>query len=344
MEGKGRRRGGTYYACELNPRHHADKPWYAEHPKSVWVREDALTAAVHSFFATRILGPHRHENLDAELTAARGDTVDDTASRRANIRKQIDDLRRRQNKILDQLDGDEDDDLDPETRREFRQRLRGRFAETTTQIRKAEAECATLAAAPTGPRAGNADLLDHLPQIELCLPHAPIDLQRGLYDAFNLKIIYNRERHEATLEATVTADTLNSITHSIQQLTDSPTTTQVSTSHAVTAADEPQRPVSHALGAPNGIRTRATALKGRRPRPLDDGGRRSWWSVNARTWGLAHGAGGAWGQARWRPAPPRVRATSRQPSSRRAMPSPINMGTLRRQESAHSVRRVMGGG
>ena len=30
--------------------------------------------------------------------------------------------------------------------------------------------------------------------------------------------------------------------------------------------------LKHALRAPNGIRTRVTAVKGRRPRPLDDGG------------------------------------------------------------------------
>src|SRR5215207_8712634 len=35
--------------------------------KSVWVREDALTAAVHQFFATRILGPDRRALLDADL-------------------------------------------------------------------------------------------------------------------------------------------------------------------------------------------------------------------------------------------------------------------------------------
>jgi hypothetical protein len=94
----------------------------------------------------------------------------------------------------------------------------------------------------------------------------------ALYDAFNLKIRYNQERHEATLEATVTADTIDGLTHSIQQATNSPTIIQVSTSHAATTTDEPERPVSHVLCAPNGIRTRATALKGRRPRPLDDEG------------------------------------------------------------------------
>lgn len=41
-----------------------------------------------------------------------------------------------------------------------------------------------------------------------------------------------------------------------------------------------RKTVSHTvLRAPNGIRTRATALKGRRPRPLDDEGYRPAWAL-----------------------------------------------------------------
>ena len=48
----------------------------------------------------------------------------------------------------------------------------------------------------------------------------------------------------------------------------SPDTTTTATIRAYVSAGEGP----FAGGAPNGIRTRATALKGRRPRPLDDGG------------------------------------------------------------------------
>jgi hypothetical protein len=46
-------------------------------------------------------------------------------------------------------------------------------------------------------RQQNLELLDALPQVALCLGSVPEQLQRDLYDAFNLKIVYNRERHES---------------------------------------------------------------------------------------------------------------------------------------------------
>ncbi len=39
--------------------------------------------------------------------------------------------------------------------------------------------------------------------------------------------------------------------------------------------DQVVRQESYRLSTPNGIRTRVTCVKGRRPRPLDDGGRTS---------------------------------------------------------------------
>ena len=38
----------------------------------------------------------------------------------------------------------------------------------------------------------------------------------------------------------------------------------------------PSKPLLLVLRAPNGIRTRVTAVKGRCPRPLDDGDVRGW--------------------------------------------------------------------
>ncbi|TCO57394.1 hypothetical protein EV192_106872 [Actinocrispum wychmicini] len=51
-------------------RHHIHRDWWATHPKSIWIRQDALAAVVEEFFATRVLGPHRRELLDADLSAS----------------------------------------------------------------------------------------------------------------------------------------------------------------------------------------------------------------------------------------------------------------------------------
>lgn len=52
MRGKTRRCDYHYYACEPKPGRDGTRDWYAEHPRSIWVREDHLIEAVHEFFAT----------------------------------------------------------------------------------------------------------------------------------------------------------------------------------------------------------------------------------------------------------------------------------------------------
>jgi hypothetical protein len=133
------RKGYAYLACEPDARHHASRDWYPTHPKSIWVREDALLAAVHDFFTTRILGPDRRRLLASQLNT-HPPVTDDTASRRAQLAKHIDALRRRQTNLLDQLEQDQDDDLDPDTRRAFRKTIRDRFADLAGQIHRAEAD------------------------------------------------------------------------------------------------------------------------------------------------------------------------------------------------------------
>ena len=89
----------------------------------------------------------------------------------------------------------------PDTRRELRTSIRDRFADLAGQLRRAEADHATLDQPATTRPADNPNLIDQLPQTQLHLPQAPHDLQRTLYDAFDLKITYNQKRHHATIES-----------------------------------------------------------------------------------------------------------------------------------------------
>ncbi len=47
----------SYYACQVDPNEHRDRPWFREHPKSLWVREEFLITPVSRFFATHVFGP-----------------------------------------------------------------------------------------------------------------------------------------------------------------------------------------------------------------------------------------------------------------------------------------------
>ncbi len=51
-----------------------------------------------------------------------------------------------------------------------------------------------------------------LPQLSARLADLPANLQRGVYDAFALRVRYDRTTHSATLHATITADALPTIT------------------------------------------------------------------------------------------------------------------------------------
>jgi site-specific DNA recombinase len=227
------RKGHAYLACQPDARHHASRDWYPTHPKSIWVREDALLAAVHDFFATRILGPDRRRLLASQLNTHPPVTTDDTARRRAQLAKHIHDLRRRQTNLLDQLEHGQDDDLDPDTRRAFRKTIRDRFADLAGQIRRAEADRDALRPPAITPAADNADLIDRLPQIQLHLAQAPDELQRALYDAFDLTITYNRERHHATLRVTITADAVDGLANTLHAVADRRADTQTIRSDGV---------------------------------------------------------------------------------------------------------------
>src|SRR5262249_52251185 len=199
----------------------------------------------------------------AQLAHDQQATTSESTDRAAALTKQINDLRRRQTKLLDQLEDDEDDGLDPETRREFRKHIRDRFADLAAQIRTAEHERETLTTADRHTPAADPGLLDQLPQLQLHLAHAPHDLQRALYDAFDLTITYNRERHQATLKVTITTDAVDSIRPPLHAVADRRTSSRAAAPGAENVADDPQGPVSLVLGAPGRIRTCAPASGGR---------------------------------------------------------------------------------
>jgi site-specific DNA recombinase len=82
MFGKTRRQH-AYYACRPDPHHHDGRArWYADHPASLWVREDTLLDLVHAFFAERLLGPDRRDLLRAQLAARACDEDGDAENAR----------------------------------------------------------------------------------------------------------------------------------------------------------------------------------------------------------------------------------------------------------------------
>jgi hypothetical protein len=182
------RHGRPYYMC-YPAGNNADRldRYPAEHPKTVYVREDALVAALDHVIATRVFGPDRHTHLQRGL-AGLPDKRQRAEHRRAEVlREQIADIEARQDRLVAELEMTDAGD------RVFRDRLRRRFdaleaerADMATQLFELEA------AAKVEPRRDVA-LLDAVPILAgINITQAPEPIQRRLYDALQLQIHYDR--------------------------------------------------------------------------------------------------------------------------------------------------------
>ncbi|MGW5662854.1 recombinase family protein [Streptomyces sp. NPDC003758] len=268
----------SYYTCQPDPNEHRDQPWFPDHPKSLWIREQILIASISRFFATRIFGSDRRSHLTAALEAGRSadDAGDRIARERAALEHAISTIGQRQARLIRTLaDGfggdDEAHDLAPDQEKEFRDAIRQEHATLGAQ-RKELAEQLTRLQAPkqAASPADSAALLDALPHLDLDLALVPEEIQRRLYTAFGLEVRYSRPREEVTLRVTVPGyllDGLVSVTRELEPWNkkSGPRTDVLEPDHGTQGGQTPQKPRvrSHPVSAPGRIRTCAHGSGGR---------------------------------------------------------------------------------
>ncbi|HVB45185.1 MAG TPA: recombinase family protein [Streptosporangiaceae bacterium] len=216
----------TYYVCP--PSRHRDP----DHPRTVSIREDALTEAVRQFLATRILAAHLAAQIPATADA-------DTARRR----KETDKLTRQLHKI-DAAENAHAREIEALTHHHgnqqaitaLRTRLIARFGELEAQRATINTQLATLTAG-TPDRDTDPGLLDALPLLGDILDQAPGRLQQQLYDAFGIQVLYRHHLNQVTIYATITDTTPATLTAIISD-SDTParaTPAQRHSAHATTA-------------------------------------------------------------------------------------------------------------
>ncbi len=257
LYGKTRRVGDgySYYACEPVPAHHAGKPWYPTHPKSLWVREDKLLDAVRGFFTRRIFGPNRGALLLAIPDEPEAD--DGTTARVTALRSKIKEMERQQANVVKELReytpiGDEDID------QQWRSQLRDSFAEITTQRKDLEAQLAGITAKPPAPTPSDPALLDRLPIVHADLGGLPEDLERELFDGFQLQVRYHQPTRRVTLRVTIDGQAIHRLTATSQAIMNrapAPTTPTNTKRPPVAAATGGPEVFSLAVSAPGRIRT-----------------------------------------------------------------------------------------
>ncbi len=255
MHGK-YRTGVSYYACEADMRHHKGRrQWYADHPKSLWVREDDLMKIVSEFFADHVLGPHRKTALRSALVQER-----EPSPVLQRLTKEVADLKRRGDNLMAQIEkfaptGDEDVDA------EFRERLRRRYMEVAQQRKAKAAELAALTAGQEDGERNDPSLLEELPTLVVTLWEIPENLRRELFDSFNLQVRYRYVEHEVVVRVTVKESAMEAVRELTNKI-------------AGPSCDGPAkgRRISPVLCAPGRIRTCDTRFRRAVLYPLSYGG------------------------------------------------------------------------
>ena len=197
----------TYYRCPHDPglpRH------YAAHPdhRTVNVREDVMTAALARFFTDRVFGPDRATMLATQLPASAAGQAERRDKQAAAIRRKLARIDTAETALITELETPADPG-DPAAQA-LRQRIRARFTDLCTQRTTLETDLAALQEAHAEHQQ-DPTLLADLPYLGDILTDAPAGLTERLLDAFDIKAVYNRDKHQVTIHATITDATPQAI-------------------------------------------------------------------------------------------------------------------------------------
>lgn len=191
MHGKTNHARTPYYYCQPRER---DRP--EGHPATIWLREDDLLDGLGTFFNRHVLGPDRLTLISRSIDAKTVRQAEDHRQRVAAVRRSVEDVQQRLNRLTTVLE--ERDDPDGAIFNRIQSRLTD-----LGQLRERTAELAHLEASAPPDSVGSVDLLNHLPMIELNFAALPDDRLRRLLDAFAVQISYDKLAHRVTYRAQV---------------------------------------------------------------------------------------------------------------------------------------------
>jgi hypothetical protein len=157
-----------------------------------------------------VFGPDRAGLLAAQLPVADADATANRDARAAALTARLRQLEAAQNAqilALEQL-------TDGTAAAAMRTRITARFAELHADREHAHrehAETQLAALAATVPKAADTTLLDELPLPGDILPGLPPDLKARLFEAFDLRVLWNKPGQQATVFAEITDATLKAL-------------------------------------------------------------------------------------------------------------------------------------
>ncbi len=193
----------TYYACHhdpANPRHTAKEG----HPRSISVREDLLLEAIRQFCAEHVFGPDRAHLLAAALPASAADDQARRDAQTAALHKRLRHIDAAENAHAREIEA-LTHDATSKAVTALRSRILARFTELEDERTQINTQLASLAKTDPGP--GDPALLDKLPYAGDLLARAPARLHQQLYQALDIQVLYKKNTHQVTINATITDST-----------------------------------------------------------------------------------------------------------------------------------------
>jgi site-specific DNA recombinase len=158
------------------------------------VREDALLPLVERFFAERIFGPMRLDKLAKQLRSHQRDSRRKSQTAHRRLRAEVADVDERIGRQIEGLERG----IEPEL-------VGRRIAELREAKERAEIELRGLdpAAADSEPAESLGELLGRIPDLSQALYDAPRELKRQVFEAFGLRIAYDKVDRRIEVSATI---------------------------------------------------------------------------------------------------------------------------------------------
>jgi site-specific DNA recombinase len=183
-----------YYSCSYAD-DYGDTAAIADHAglKSISAREDRLLRLVLSFFEQRIFGPMRIERLEKQLRASAKEQRTKGKLAGTRMRQEIAELDRKMKAQVHALEKGIEPDLVSERIAELRgekEALEEALAEIGAEREEAEAHELT-------------DQLGRVPDLTESLRQASPEVQRQVFEAFELEILYDKAERRIEISATV---------------------------------------------------------------------------------------------------------------------------------------------
>lgn len=185
-------KGHTYYRCTYGQNYGkvaADA--IGGHGATCNVREDAILPVIESFFAERLFGPMRLDLLREQLALHEQTSATEAKRTAARLQAQIAEADRAIALQVRALEAGVEPDL-----------VRARIEELKADKAAAQASLPRLGLAPE--RQDPAALFNQVPDLSERLRDAPNATKRALFDAFDLRVVYDKSADRLSISAKLT--------------------------------------------------------------------------------------------------------------------------------------------